>query len=792
MSDQYYDQMMLFSKSLVPGGIELDMDHKLIKESMLYPRDIIRFLDLHNLNVDPRGQEPIDAVNAFMILICKRKFKVSDRRLFDMLGTDIYVQAFCGFTKLRMPGEICARSNLPGFYRRFPTGVVNMINEIMAGGTPAAAADDDAWADAYGDIFDEANDGLDPEKIPDRKVPDRKYLLYLCKKERDRIERLKREWQEDAINKAEKLKARLTAFKFEEAGEPVVQYMLFGEDPDLIYVPSEDCGDIAQAADSQEGTEPLPHTTDSQGEAAPDPEAADSQEGTEPVPDTTDSQGEAAPDPKTADSHEGTEPLPNTTDSQGEAAPDPDATLANGSSAGTEGTGADGKNAGNITTDPDQSLAEKPVEQKHYLVRDVILIDEILPFCSRLQIPVEPTTKIVDLCGALQEMARPPFSQDVLDDVYILLLHVAYAMSRKIRNYKIEDAHDDDIEALGEVAKKFIPFGDKAIMDATVAPSNIAYPTDANLLNHARLIVENLIHKIWVQTEYLRDKSEQELPYLKTDARDVHLSLVKDKSLWTREKMRPIVGKLLDYLGRALDRFMELRERFSTIRLRKHTEDRIPVILKLLEQQTAMYVANSKRCPDRIVSIYQPFVRPIVRGKQRNPTEFGQKLHLMDVGGTTLMLRTDWNNYTEGTELPAGVEHYYKVFHRLPVAVLADLAYKTRVNRIFCRCLGIRFTGRLRRQKEADAAKADAAPFAVEDARERSIIEGRNGTLKVGYGLDKVMCINDPFQRTSAALSLVSMNATNMMSQILRKERELERAVLNGRRRPYRKTPRRY
>jgi len=38
-----------------------------------------------------------------------------------------------------------------------------------------------------------------------------------------------------------------------------------------------------------------------------------------------------------------------------------------------------------------------------------------------------------------------------------------------------------------------------------------------------------------------------------------------------------------------------------------------------------MYHSKTRRCDHRIVSISQPYVRPIVRGKQDKPVEFGAK-----------------------------------------------------------------------------------------------------------------------------------------------------------------------
>lgn len=57
------------------------------------------------------------------------------------------------------------------------------------------------------------------------------------------------------------------------------------------------------------------------------------------------------------------------------------------------------------------------------------------------------------------------------------------------------------------------------------------------------------------------------------------------------------------------------------------------VIQELCRQQWDMYVRKSHQIEDRIVSIDQPHVRPIVRGKAGCPTEFGAKVIVGLVSG---------------------------------------------------------------------------------------------------------------------------------------------------------------
>lgn len=61
--------------------------------------------------------------------------------------------------------------------------------------------------------------------------------------------------------------------------------------------------------------------------------------------------------------------------------------------------------------------------------------------------------------------------------------------------------------------------------------------------------------------------------------------------------------------------------------------ERLNTIRAIYEQQKYLYENHTHRVADRIVSVSQPFVRPIVRGKAGKPVEFGAKLDISVVNG---------------------------------------------------------------------------------------------------------------------------------------------------------------
>ena len=134
----------------------------------------------------------------------------------------------------------------------------------------------------------------------------------------------------------------------------------------------------------------------------------------------------------------------------------------------------------------------------------------------------------------------------------------------------------------------------------------------------------------------------------------------------------------------------------------------LEVIRLLHHQQNEMYVNKKHSVKDRIVSISQPWIRPIVRGKASADVEFGAKLSLSLVDGIARIDRLSWDAYNESEDLIQQVEAYKKRNGFYPASVHADGIYRTRANRKYLKDKGIRFSGKPlgRPPKETDENKA--------------------------------------------------------------------------------------
>jgi hypothetical protein len=186
----------------------------------------------------------------------------------------------------------------------------------------------------------------------------------------------------------------------------------------------------------------------------------------------------------------------------------------------------------------------------------------------------------------------------------------------------------------------------------------------------------------------------------------------------------------------------------------------LKIIRKIYAQQQEMYDTKSHTVKDRIVSIHQPYIRPMVRGKAGKDVEFGAKTSLSVVDRFLHLDHLRWNSYNENLDLIAQVNKYRKRFGFFPAVVIADGIYGTRANRQYLKEKGIRFSGKQlgRRPKEIDAIAREMERLRILEQGERNEVEGKIGTAKTRYGLGKVLARTEATSENWIAMAIFSMN----------------------------------
>lgn len=299
-----------------------------------------------------------------------------------------------------------------------------------------------------------------------------------------------------------------------------------------------------------------------------------------------------------------------------------------------------------------------------------------------------------------------------------------------------EDAVKQDAQSVDDASAH----QGKLILDATVVEQAIRFPTDLSLLNESREISEQIIDVLYPLTS-IRTKPRT---YRQTARKD-YLGIVKQRQP-KGKKLRAGIKKQLQYLRRNLQHIEVLLDALPgrVIPLTYSLLRKYWIIQHVYAQQEAMHRLKCKRCDHRIVSIHQPHVRPIVRGKANKSVEFGAKLSVsLTPSGIASVDRISWDAFHEGGDLPAQVEAYKQRYGHYPQSVLGDTIYGTRENRRYLKEKGILFSGKpLGRHpqmtEENKAAFKQRQKQRRENYRQRIPIEGKFGQGKNGYDLNYI------------------------------------------------------
>ena len=285
------------------------------------------------------------------------------------------------------------------------------------------------------------------------------------------------------------------------------------------------------------------------------------------------------------------------------------------------------------------------------------------------------------------------------------------------------------------------------ILDATCSPSNVKYPQDFVLLNDAREKLEQMIdyfHKMY--HPWKKPRTYRRI------ARTDYLSVAKSKKRSTKT-IRSLIRKQLGCLKRD---FAYIEEYMTAgYALPDKFIDYYLTILKLYDQQKFMFDNHTHRVEDRIISISQPYLRPIVRGKAKAPVEFGAKYDVsIDEKGHARLEKIQFEPYNESSVFIMAVEAYRKRNGRYPERALVDQIYRTRKNRDFCKEHGIRMSGpKLGRPSKNKSTKEE-----YQDNRDRIEVERFFSVDKRCNGAGLIMTKLSETTLASIALSVFVTN----------------------------------
>ena len=117
-----------------------------------------------------------------------------------------------------------------------------------------------------------------------------------------------------------------------------------------------------------------------------------------------------------------------------------------------------------------------------------------------------------------------------------------------------------------------------------------------------------------------------------------------------KKKRRSLLRGLLRLLKKLIDIQNNLESAYGYYSLKGRYQTRRATIRKILDQQSNKFYKGI-RPKDAIVSIDKPNLRPIVRGKEKKPVEFGAKLHKLQIDGISFIEHISFDAFHEGNRL---------------------------------------------------------------------------------------------------------------------------------------------
>jgi hypothetical protein len=284
-------------------------------------------------------------------------------------------------------------------------------------------------------------------------------------------------------------------------------------------------------------------------------------------------------------------------------------------------------------------------------------------------------------------------------------------------------------DVLAKHWKPFIESPNIVLEDATCYESYLRYPTNIKLLwesvdwmhGQMKLTCKHLKMPT-PRTKYLEQK-EKYFAYMHMRRKPWKQTVKRTKCLLY------LLEKLIDAQDKIEDQH-RIHVKFPEKYYKKRS-----VIRKVLSQQKKIFETGSS-VPDRIVSISKSYIRPIVRGKEVKPVEFGAKVNMIQFDGINFIEHLSFDPFHEGNRLIESLR-YSRVLMGKITHVSADDIYATNANRKWCTAQNI--TTNFKRKGRAGKYEDQRQIIASELRKERATrMEGSFGTEKQHYSLNKI------------------------------------------------------
>ena len=208
---------------------------------------------------------------------------------------------------------------------------------------------------------------------------------------------------------------------------------------------------------------------------------------------------------------------------------------------------------------------------------------------------------------------------------------------------------------------------DSMLIDSTVLPNNIIYPTDIGLIFKAFGKMKQFAERYYIPLWW----DDQELKKL---WREYNLNRKKDK----------IAAYFFEFMlifDAALQIFKEIVQTFKASDKEEEKTWQLLNLLILLQEQNEQKLDGERHIANRIVSLDEPDARPIKKGKKHPGCEFGTTLELsFNRQGFMVTMENFTGKPNDKILWPTTVELFEKKMQGTPECAISDNGYRSRIN----------------------------------------------------------------------------------------------------------------
>jgi len=302
-------------------------------------------------------------------------------------------------------------------------------------------------------------------------------------------------------------------------------------------------------------------------------------------------------------------------------------------------------------------------------------------------------------------------------DNYKIVSQIRCELSEKLNIQKLQ-------KTLYDYWSPHIEEPEKTTMDATCYESEVRYPTDVKLLWESVEWSYNRMRRVSKALEQRQVRSK----YIKWKKRYVSYSKMRRK---TRKKKRALRRSSLLLIKKFTDFLSEHR-----LHLNEKDRAMLDTVKRVYSQQYAWFHKDIKP-KNRIVSLHKDYLRPIVRGKEVKPVEFGAKVNKIQIGGISFIEHLSFNAFNEGTRFKNSVYLAQSLTHRKTKVAGADAIYATNANRRFATSQNIKTDFKPKGPRRKDRKIQDQLKSLIQKER-ATRLEGSFGKDKEHYHLRKI------------------------------------------------------